>query len=71
MKGPVAVDLSMSDTVLDPSYRNLLSLVDLPSSLGHLINYLLTEFSFRTVRYYQDLGPYAGIRMAVFDNESC
>ena len=25
---------------------------------GHLINYLLTEFAFRTVRY-EDLGPYA------------
>ena len=27
------------------------SLVDLPSSFGHLINYVLTEFAFRTVRY--------------------
>ena len=32
------------------SHRNLLGLVDLLSSLGHVINYLLTNFSFRTVR---------------------
>ena len=43
---------------LNPSHRNFLSLVYHSSSLGHLINYLLTEFSFRTVRY-QDLGPCA------------
>ena len=36
---------------LNPSHRNLSSLVELPSSLGHKINYLLTEFSFRTLRY--------------------
>ena len=36
---------------VNPSHRNLLSLVDLPSSLGQIINYLLTKFSFCTVRY--------------------
>ena len=36
---------------LNPSYRNLLSLVVLPSSLGHIINYLLTGFVIRTVKY--------------------
>ena len=53
MKEPVDVVLSMSDqaTFQLSSHRNLLSFVDLPSSLGHLINYLLAEFSFRTVRY--------------------
>ena len=36
---------------LNPSHRNFLSLVYHSSSLGHVINYVLTEFAFRTVRY--------------------
>ena len=51
MKEPVDVLLSMSDPATLLSNRNLLSLVDLPSPLGHLISYLLTQFAFRTVRY--------------------
>ena len=38
---------------LNPSHRSILSLVDFPSSLGHLINYVLTEQA-RSV--LQDLG---------------
>ena len=46
MKEPIDVVFP----ALNPSHRNFLSLADLPSSLGHLINYLLTGFAFRTVR---------------------
>ena len=58
MKEPVDVVWSMTMSgdpanfpALNPSHRNFLSLVYHSSSLGHLINYLLTEFAFRTVRY--------------------